>query len=172
MDSGKKKKIIIGCIIGACLLLGAGLFFLMKRSGEMEDTTESAIEIATPEAQTEAVEEKISEATPEATEEPKKEEIHAPEPEISDEGNNCYTLSWDAQECDGYVVELKKDSDWETAAELSAEYTKEKKSDDVTYETGRLDPFSTYTFRVTAKDGRESLESEGICPLCNGLDNP
>ena len=162
MDSGKKKKIIIGCIIGSCLLLGAGLFFLMKRSGEMEDTTESAIEIATPEAQTEAVEEKISEATPEAIEEPKKEEIHAPEPEISDDGNNCYTLSWDAQECDGYVVELKKDSDWETVAELSAEYTKEKKSDDVTYETGRLDPFSTYTFRVTAKDGRESLESEEL----------
>lgn len=70
-------------------------------------------------------------------------------------GNNNYTLQWNQTKGDGYMLEVSRDNvQWQTVSTFES-------SSALTYETGYLDPFSQYYYRVSALG--ESSEPAVIC---------
>ncbi len=74
----------------------------------------------------------------------------------SEEGSNAYTLSWGETKGDTYLVQqLTEDGLWRTVKAITG-------SDDLSYETGTLEPYAQYHFRVVSQGG--TLAAEGSDP--------
>ena len=75
--------------------------------------------------------------------------------DCADEGDNVFTLSWNETKGEKYEVQLLNDAtaEWETLAELDP-------TDNRSYSTGHLSPFTEYTLRVVALGGQTLPESK------------
>lgn len=72
-----------------------------------------------------------------------------------DNGYNSYTIRWNPTRGDRYELQLmnKEGSGWDTLAVYDSE-------DDLVYETGHLEPFTDYSYRVIAIGGQTQADSE------------
>jgi len=145
----KKKIIIISCSVIAVIIAAVlGVLWFRSAHKNEETVTTEAVEVTT---------EQVTEATPEAEELPEE----APVVKAEDEGDNLYALSWNEVACDKYIIEyiagdISEDvgGNWEEYKELEPEVTG--------IELGQLEPFKCYLFRVTAKSGSDTFESEEV----------
>ena len=77
------------------------------------------------------------------------------EMDCTDEWNNVYTLTWNETKGDYYELQVLNSvsGQWDTLKRIDC-------ADELSYNTGHLEPFKDYTFRITAKGGETLPDSE------------
>ena len=86
------------------------------------------------------------------------------EAEFSELGDNRYRLCWNETGASGYRVEMKKQTEdnWETVAELEDYSVCE-------YDTGRLDSYQDYQYRVVAVSGGKEMSCSDEVSIHTGI---
>lgn len=79
----------------------------------------------------------------------------------TDEGNNVCTLNWNETKGEHYEVQLRSGDDWVTIYQVPGDGAR-------TYNSGHLDVYSTYTYRVVAVGG-QTMEGSDYAAISEEL---